>query len=144
MHLCHLSFQNPWMARHESPFIMKHTTLLVNINIDKSSIFNSANNHNRFPAWPRREQMMGVLRTICSLPGDSNTVDGHDDVIKWKHFPRYWPFVRGIHRSPVNSPHKGQWRGALIFSLICAWINGWINIVRLVILDAIVPIMTSL
>ena len=21
-----------------------------------------------------------------------------DDVIKWKHFPRYWPFVRGIHR----------------------------------------------
>ena len=27
---------------------------------------------------------------------------GHDDVIKWKHFPRYWPFVRGIHRSPVN------------------------------------------
>ena len=23
----------------------------------------------------------------------------HDDVIKWKHFPRNWPFVRGIHRS---------------------------------------------
>ena len=23
----------------------------------------------------------------------------HDDVIKWKHFPRTWPFVRGIHRS---------------------------------------------
>ena len=37
----------------------------------------------------------------------------HDDVIKWKHFPRYWPFVRGFHRSSVNSPHKGQWRGAL-------------------------------
>ena len=43
----------------------------------------------------------------------------HDDVIKWKHFPRYWPFVRGIHGSPVNSPHKGQWRGALMFSLMC-------------------------
>ena len=51
----------------------------------------------------------------------------HDDVIKWKHFPRYWPFVRGIHRSPVNSPHKGQWRGALMFSLICVGLNGWIN-----------------
>ena len=50
-----------------------------------------------------------------------------DDVIKWKHFPRYWPFVRGIHRSPVNSPHKVQWRGALKFSLICARINGWVN-----------------
>ena len=51
----------------------------------------------------------------------------HDDVIKWKYFPRYWTFVRGIHRSPVNSPHKGQWRGALMFSLICVWINSWVN-----------------
>ena len=51
----------------------------------------------------------------------------HDDVIKWKHFLRYWPFVRWIHRPPVNSPHKGQWRGALMFSLICVWINGWVN-----------------
>ena len=50
-----------------------------------------------------------------------------DDVIKWKHFPRYWPFVKGIHRSPVDSPHNGQWRGALMFSLICAWTNGWAN-----------------
>ena len=49
----------------------------------------------------------------------------------WRHqmetFPRYWPFVWGFHRSPVNSHHKGQWRGALMFSLICAWINGWVN-----------------
>ena len=51
----------------------------------------------------------------------------YDDVIKRKHFPRNWLFVRGIHRSPVNSPHKGQWRGALMFSLIFAWINGWVN-----------------
>ena len=64
----------------------------------------------------------------------------HDNVIKWKHFPRYWPFVRRIHRSSLNPPppppppppphthtHKGQWRGALIFSLISAWINGWVN-----------------
>ena len=52
----------------------------------------------------------------------------HDGIIKWKHFLCYWPFVRGIHRSPVNSPHKGQWRGALIFTLICSWMNGWANI----------------
>ena len=115
----------------------------------------------------------------------------HDDVIKWKHFSRYKPFVRGIHRWPVNSPQKGlvtrkasdaelwfffdlrlnnvwvnnreagdwrrhrahyevtimgllaicagnspvngefphkcQWHGALMFSLICAWINSWVN-----------------
>ena len=51
----------------------------------------------------------------------------HHDVTRWKHFPRYWPLVRGFRRSPVNSPHKGQWRGALMFSLICACINGWVN-----------------
>ena len=51
----------------------------------------------------------------------------YDDVIKWKHFPHYWPFVRGIHRRPVNSPHKGQWRGTLMFSLMCVWINDWVN-----------------
>ena len=51
----------------------------------------------------------------------------HDDVIKWKHFPRYWPFVRVIRRSPVDSPHKGLRRGALRFSLICVWTNSWAN-----------------
>ena len=56
-----------------------------------------------------------------------NQTNIHDDVIKWKHFPSYWPFVRGIHWTPVNSPHKGQWCRALMFSLICTWINGWIN-----------------
>ena len=61
------------------------------------------------------------------LHADMAGADFHDDVIKWKHFPRYWPFARGIRRSPVNSPHKGQWRGALMFSLICAQINGWVN-----------------
>ena len=39
----------------------------------------------------------------------------------WRHqmqtFPRHLCFVRGDHRSPVNSPHKGQWRGDLVFSL---------------------------
>ena len=42
----------------------------------------------------------------------------HDDVIKRKHYPLYWSFVRGIHQSLVNSQHKCQWRGALMFSLI--------------------------
>ena len=44
----------------------------------------------------------------------------HDDVIKWKHFSPYWPFVRGIHRLAVISPRQGQWRRALVLSLICA------------------------
>ena len=57
----------------------------------------------------------------------NSDMPSHDDVIKWKHFPRYWPFVRGIARSPVNSPHKGQWRGALKLSMSCVWINDWVN-----------------
>ena len=47
----------------------------------------------------------------------------HDDIIKWKLFPRCWPFVWGMHRSLVDSPHKGQWRGALMY----AWTNGRAN-----------------
>ena len=75
---------------------------------------------------------------LRSLISPSGTFYFHDDVIKLKHFPRYWPFMQGIHRSPVNSPHKGQWRGALMLTLICVWINGWINNG-----EAIGPIMTS-
>ena len=47
-------------------------------------------------------------------------IEWHANVIKWKQFPRYWPFLRGIHRSPVNFPHQVQWRRALMFSVICA------------------------
>ena len=68
----------------------------------------------------------GTDRIRCHSLSD-NMWPQQDDVIKWKHFPRYWPFVRGTHRSPMISPHKGQWRGTLIFSLICAWINCWVN-----------------
>ena len=65
-------------------------------------------------------QCMITLLLIGSL-------QSHYDVIKWKHCLCYWPFVRGIHLSPVDSPHKGQWCGALIFSLICALTNGSVN-----------------
>ena len=67
-----------------------------------------------------------TLHVLCMLIG-RNEFNNDVNVIKWKYFPRYWPFVRGIHQSPVNSTHKGQRRGSLMFSLICAWINGWVN-----------------
>ena len=70
----------------------------------------------------------GLQMRIAEYPiASQDHVLHHDGVIKWKHFPCYWPFVRGIHRSPVNSPHKGQRRGALMFSLICVWIIGCEN-----------------
>ena len=78
--------------------------------LDCSFLFNSLKHLMKFP--------------MC-LTHNKSTL--HDDVIKWKYFPRYWPFVRGIHRSPANSPHKGQWRGDLMLSLLCVWINGWVN-----------------
>ena len=45
----------------------------------------------------------------------SSAQSTHDDGSKWKYFPRNWSFVRGNHRSPLNSPHKGQWRVAWCF-----------------------------
>ena len=54
---------------------------------------------------------------ITSCHGDALH---HDDVIKWKHFPRYWPFVQGIHRSPVTQ--RPMTRGFDVFLG-----NGWVN-----------------
>ena len=73
--------------------------------------------------------MTCINRNIQALNGTfiAIVVNKYDDVIKWKHFPRYWQFVLGNPQWPVNLSHKGQWRGALMFSLICAWINGLVN-----------------
>ena len=68
-----------------------------------------------------------TLKCWYSMTHEISFTISYDDVIKWKHSSRYWPFVRRIHRSPMNSPHTGQWRVALTFSLICAWINDWVN-----------------
>ena len=78
--------------------------------------------------WSNRSDVIHLF-TVVLVPLTCSVVhyfmmtssNGH------QHFPRYWPFVRGIHRSPVNSPHKGQWRRALIFYLICAWTNGSVS-----------------
>ena len=93
------------------------------------------------PSWWKARKILFILlsqRRGCWWPGDTRILDisnhgvdlvphNHHDVIKWKHFLHYWPFMRGIHRWPVNSPHKGQWCRALMFSLLCAWINSWVN-----------------
>ena len=68
-----------------------------------------------------------ILHRRCHTQLLSEVITGRDDVIKWKHSPRNWPFVWGIHRSPVDSPHKGQWLRALMFSLIRACTDGWVN-----------------
>ena len=74
---------------------------------------------NEGPPAVYRQKLLSVLWDMSF----SSQRPVNDDVIKWKHFPRNWP-IRSV---PVNSPHNGQWRGALMFSLICVWINGWVN-----------------
>ena len=74
-----------------------------------------------------KRECIGDCGFLLQGGGNAQAIPHHDDVIKWEQFPRCWAFVRGIHRSPVNSLHKGQRLGALMFSLLCVWINGWVN-----------------
>ena len=52
--------------------------------------------------------------------GNSRVSIKHDDVIKWKHFPIYWPFVIGIHRSPVSKLLSRQSRRRWFERLRCS------------------------
>ena len=53
------------------------------------------------------------------------------DISWWRHqmetFSALLAICVGNSPVPMNSPHKGQWRVALMFSLICVWINSWVN-----------------
>ena len=69
---------------------------------------------------------MGTFSALLALCAGNSSVTGND-IIKWEHFQRYWPFVLGIHQSLEDSHHKGQWCGALMFSLIWTWTNGCAN-----------------
>ena len=68
-------------------------------------------------------RILHTLYITTTLPPDWY----HDDVIKWKHFLQLLTLCVG--NSPVTGefPAQSQWRRALMFSLICAWINGYVN-----------------
>ena len=68
-----------------------------------------------------------ITNPLCGESTGHQWILLHDDVIKWKHFPRYWPFLREFTGERWIPRTNGQWRGTLMFSLICAWINGWVN-----------------
>ena len=76
---------------------------------------------------PSRLWVISMLYHWCTNSDTSLT--NMDNIMTSSNgkFSALWPFVRGIHQSPVNSPHTGQWRGALMCSFICVWINGWVN-----------------
>ena len=54
----------------------------------------------------RQNSVWSSVAQGCRWAASNIACQFHDDVIKWKHFPCYWPFVRRIHRSPVNSHTK--------------------------------------
>ena len=63
--------------------------------------------------WKAYSDKQKTLKILHHWP----LVQGFHGFPWWRHQMETfsaWPFVRGIHRSPVNSPHKGQWRGALM------------------------------
>ena len=97
--------------------VWSHHSSMIRSSEPWISCSTTAQNNRCFSIWP-----LQLLISLCRW----------DEWWSWwrhqrKHFPHNWPFVRGIHRWPVDSPHKGQWRGALTFSFICTWTNGWAN-----------------
>ena len=88
--------------------------------------------------------ILGYWLQCTSIMTSSISLPNHDDDIKCKHFLLYWPLVRGIHWSTVDSPHKGQGCAALMFSLISTLPKAEQTIEMPVIWDAIVLIMMPL
>ena len=85
-----------------------------------------------------------ILVTLGFLKsGAGPTYIKHDDVIKWKLFPGYWPFVRGIHRRPVKSLTKASEAALLCFLRSASEQTAKQTVEMLVIWSAMVLIMTS-
>ena len=129
-HLCYVTYFRFW---HTLPFVGFLCIALSAYSIPRLVEWSQTNNHVSCRVMIQIAANTWPVSSIygCARP-DGRYAPGllfstHHDVIKRKKFPRYYPFVRGIHRSAVNFPHKGQWRGALMFSLICVWTNGWVN-----------------
>ena len=59
--------------------------------------------------WRHHECRAFMFHFVASLSNINQAMNWrvkfHDDVIKWKRFPHYWPFVKGIHWSLVDSHH---------------------------------------
>ena len=76
----------------------------------------------KFSTWRDFLQLLNIwyinMYTVCF---------GYSKIIMIKTYSALLAICEGNHRSPVDFPHKGQWRRALTFSLICARTNGWTN-----------------
>ena len=83
-------------------------------------------NDHPMESWWKYLTEISLYLWVTPLPVADSCIVSAASYSWWRH--QMETFSESLaHRSPVNSPHKGQWRGALIFPLIYAWINAWSN-----------------
>ena len=74
--------------------------VMLNDDILSGNIFfRMPKKNQRTHSWLCSQSCFCWCLSVTMYSGISTHSSDPDDVIKWKHFPRYWPFVRGIHRS---------------------------------------------
>ena len=118
---------------------LKHNTVRMCAQISKYSVYD-INEQCMLQSLMCMSTMMFSRSTLLSeIESESCLVMKYFAVLVFISFLKAWwrqkmetfsamlAICGGIRRWPVNSPNKGQWRGALMFSLICVWINGWVN-----------------
>ena len=119
------SYAAIFSKNHELNLLAPRTQQLTCTLLFTPRVLQSRTTHCSLFIWAHRDLVILIQMTFTGSQRRRKfgMLVNHDDIIKWQHFPRYWPFVRGNHRSP----HMGQWRGALMFSVIYVWINGGAN-----------------
>ena len=99
--------------------------------------------------WSNKDYMICLNYCTVSIYSLLLTFPWHsiNIIVWWRHQIETFSALLALcaRNSPVTGefPHKGQWRVALMFSLICAWINGWVNNREAGDSYAIAVIMTS-
>ena len=102
--IMHRFFYNAWFVTSSFGASLANFTFVTNQNQIINFIIES------------KHDVPGILRSQALLDTSANG-----------NFFRVTGLLRGVHRSVLNSPRKGQWGGALMFSFISAWTNGWVN-----------------
>ena len=130
---------------HNQPHFIESASHSVNSNFTQSTqrLNIQESNHNNWFYWLTFRGIFHITKMSRSSTWFRTWII--NEIHIKPRFPRHWPFVRGIHLSSKDSPHKGQWRGALMsFFSICAWTNVEQTIETAVIWDASAVIITSL
>ena len=74
--------------------------------------------------WEHDKQVTRMHKHFC--PNYTNRIEKYVPIL-WAKWWRHQIEIFSALLAICEFLHKEQWRRALIFSLICAWINGWVN-----------------